>query len=50
MPTPIFFSGEFYGQRSLVGYHPWGCKKLDTTEQLTLSHVMLSKRKYITEF
>ena len=27
-----------HGQRSLVGYSPWGCKELDTTEQLTLSH------------
>ena len=24
------------GQRSLVGYSPWGCKEMDTTEQLTL--------------
>ena len=23
-------------QSSLVGYRPWGCKELDTTEQLTL--------------
>ena len=22
-----------HGQRSLVGYSPWGCKKLDTTER-----------------
>ena len=22
------------GQRNLVGYSPWGCKELDTTEQL----------------
>jgi len=21
-----------HGQRSLVGYSPWGCKELDTTE------------------
>ena len=27
--------GESHGQRSLVGYNPLGCKKLDTTEQLT---------------
>ena len=26
---------EFHGQRSLVGYSPWGCKESDTTEQLT---------------
>ena len=24
--------GEFYGQRSLVGYSPWSRKELDTTE------------------
>ena len=35
--TPVFLPGEFYGQRSLEGYNPWGCKELDTTEQLTLS-------------
>ena len=26
--------GKSYGQRSLVGCGPWGCKELDTTEQL----------------
>ena len=30
-------AGEFHGQRSLVGYSPWGLKELDMTEQLTLS-------------
>ena len=29
--------GEFHGQRSLVGYSPWGHKESDTTELLTLS-------------
>ena len=28
--------GEFHGQRSLVGYSPWGGKESDTTERLTL--------------
>ena len=23
-PTPVFLSGESHGQRSLVGYSPWG--------------------------
>ena len=23
-PTPVFLPGESYGQRSLVGYNPWG--------------------------
>ena len=27
-----------YGQRSLVGYSPWGRKESDTTEQLTLHY------------
>ena len=50
-PTPVFFSGEFQGQRSLkAGYSPWGHKELvtgvllkggdpqgDTVEKLMLS-------------
>ena len=32
LPTPIFLPGEFYGQRNLVGYIPWGHKELDTPE------------------
>ena len=31
-PTAVFLPGEFHEQRSLVGYSPWGCKGLDTTE------------------
>ena len=34
---PVFLPGKFHGQRTLAGYSPWGCKELDTTEQLTLS-------------
>ena len=37
LPTPVFLPGEFHGQRRLVGYSPWDCKKSDTTERLTLS-------------
>ena len=29
---PVFLPGEYHGQRSLVGYSPWGCTELDTTE------------------
>ena len=36
-PLPVFLPGEFHGQRSLVGYSPWGHKELDLNEQLTLS-------------
>jgi len=27
IPTPVFLPGEFHGQKSLVGYSPWGCKE-----------------------
>ena len=30
--TPVFLPGESHGQRSLVGYSPWGHKELDMTE------------------
>ena len=33
-PTPVFSPRESHGQRSLVGYSPWDCKELDTTEWL----------------
>ena len=26
--------GKYYGQRSLVGYSPWGCKELGITEHM----------------
>ena len=42
VPTPGFLPGEFHGQRSLVGYHPWGRRESDTVERLTLSLFMLS--------
>ena len=29
---PVFLPGESHGERSLVGYSPWGCKELDMTE------------------
>ena len=34
-PTPVFLPGESHGQRSVVGYHPRGCKESDTTKWLT---------------
>ena len=27
--TPAFLLRKFHGQRSLVGYSPWGCKESD---------------------
>ena len=31
LPAPVFWPGEFHGL-----YSPWGCRELDTTEQLSL--------------
>ena len=31
-PTPVFVPGESHGQRSLVGYSPWGGKESNMTE------------------
>ena len=42
-----YLSGEFHGQRSLVGYSPWGHKESDRTEKLTFS-LFLSPLVYIT--
>ena len=30
--TPVFLPEEFHGQRSLVGYSPWGHKESDTLQ------------------
>ena len=32
--TPVLLPGKSHGQRSLVGYSPWGGKESDTTERL----------------
>ena len=38
LPTPVFWPGESHGQRSLVGYSPWGRTESDTTERLSAAH------------
>ena len=30
-PTPVFLPGKSHGERSLVGYSPWGRRESDTT-------------------
>ena len=39
-PTPVFLPGDFHGQRSLVGYSPWGHKESATTQQLAHTHTV----------
>ena len=38
-PTPVFLPGKSHGQRSLVGYSPWGCKESDMTSNWTCTHL-----------
>ena len=37
-PTPVFLPGEFYGQRSLAGYSPWG-RRVGHDCIMTLPHL-----------
>ena len=41
-PTPVLLPGKSQGQRSLVGYSPWGHKESDTTERLHFRSPFLS--------
>ena len=43
-PTPVFLSGKFHGQRSLVGQSPYGCKESGTTQRLNNQNKQLSRR------
>ena len=36
LPSQVCLSGEFHGQRSLVGYSPWGCQESYMTERLSM--------------
>ena len=36
LPAPTFLPGEFHGQRSLMGYSPWGHKELGMMERVSL--------------
>ena len=46
-PTPEFLHGESHGQRSLVGYSPWGCKASDMTEVMEHWHIQYLKLKQL---
>ena len=41
-PAPAFLSGEFHGQRSLVGYNPQGHTEAHMTEVTDLAHTQIS--------
>ena len=35
--TPVFLPAKSHGQRSLMGYSPWGCKESNMTENLYMN-------------
>ena len=37
-PTPVFWPGKLHGQRSLVGYSPWGHKRVGHDWACTHTH------------
>ena len=37
-PASVFLPGKFHGQKSLVGYSPWGRKESDMTEWQRTQH------------
>ena len=41
--TLVLLPGKSHGQRSLVGYSPWGCKELDSTERLHFPVLLAGK-------
>ena len=54
-PTPVFLPGESYGQRSLAGYSPWGCRESDTTEWHSMhththTHMRVSLMKSLKDY
>ena len=40
-PTPVLLPGKSHGQRSLVGFNPWGREESDTTEQFPFHFSLL---------
>ena len=42
--TPIFLPGKFHGQKSLVGYHPWGTKIQTGPSERTHTHIQFSPK------
>ena len=49
MGTPVLLPGKSHGQRSQVGWSPWGLKESDTTERLHFhSHFHALEREMAT--
>ena len=44
-PTPVLLRGKSHGQRSLVGYSPWGRKESDATEWFHFTSLMAESKE-----
>ena len=50
--TPVFLPGKSQGQRSLVGYNPWGCKRVrhNLVTKQRQNHWWTQMQKFSTEY
>ena len=48
-PTPAFLPGEFHRHRSLTDDSPWGCKELDTIEQLNNNNSIYIQEEMLSD-
>ena len=49
-PSPVFLPKKSHGQRSLVGYGPWGRRELDMTEQTNNALICILQRFKINKW
>ena len=49
-PTPVFSPGKFHGQKSLVGYSPWGRKSPAQAEVMEHTCMWLSTNRHKGHF
>ena len=47
-PHSSILAWKILGQRSLVGYSPWGCKEWDTTERLHFHSLSWEESSYLS--
>ena len=44
-PAPVFLPGKFHGQKSQMGYSPWGHEEWQVTERLSNSNKTIGNKK-----
>ena len=46
-PTAVFLLEKSHGQKSVMGYSPWGCKEADMTKQAPMHRNLASGPVYL---